>query len=162
MSDERQTGSRRSSNEILDYIRANRKRYTREAISDQLLAAGHDRQAVAAAWGQVDTENVARGTLSTRYLVLGLVLIVIGIVGLFLVTADSYLGSTIALFGSFIYVPIAAVAILVGVLAARPSSQDAPRKANDWSIGVLASLYLAPLVMWGLVTGTCYAMTGGM
>jgi FtsH-binding integral membrane protein len=148
-------------NEIVDYIRTNRKRYTREAISEQLLKAGHDRQAVADAWGQVDTEDVARGTLSTRYLLLAIGLIVIGVVGLFLVTADAYYGAAVAIFGAPIYVVVVAVAILIGVLAARPSSRDAPRKANDRSLGVLASLYLAPLIMWGLVTGTCYAMAGG-
>ena len=35
---------------IRSYIRANREKYTEEAVRDQLLAAGHDREAIDEAW----------------------------------------------------------------------------------------------------------------
>lgn len=42
------------SDRIEDYIIANRDDYPRGAITDQLLAAGHDRAAIKAAWSRVD------------------------------------------------------------------------------------------------------------
>ena len=42
--------------EILDYIRANRARYYREAITAQLIAAGHEQGAVDEAWAAVSAE----------------------------------------------------------------------------------------------------------
>jgi len=41
---------------IHDYIRANRDRYTKEAIRDQLLAAGHEQAAIDEAWQQIVAE----------------------------------------------------------------------------------------------------------
>ena len=38
---------------MTDYIRANRDRYSREAIRAQLIAAGHDSAAIDAAWEKV-------------------------------------------------------------------------------------------------------------
>ena len=42
--------------EILEYIRANRARYYREAITAQLIAAGHEQGAVDEAWAAVSAE----------------------------------------------------------------------------------------------------------
>lgn len=43
---------------IRDYIAANRDRYTRETITRQLIAAGHDRALINAAWeGQTTTQT---------------------------------------------------------------------------------------------------------
>jgi hypothetical protein len=38
---------------LADYIRSNRDRYTREAITEQLVQAGHSRDAIDAAWEQM-------------------------------------------------------------------------------------------------------------
>jgi hypothetical protein len=108
-----------------------------------------------------DGEVGARAALSRRYWVLALALIALGVAGLVLVSAGAYLGELVALFGSFIYVPIALAAFGIGVAAARPSHDDIQTKARSSDTGVLISLYLAPVVMWGLVTGVCYAMAGG-
>jgi hypothetical protein len=43
---------------IRDFIAANRDRYTREAITDQLVAAGHDRALIDEAW-EAHTPDVA-------------------------------------------------------------------------------------------------------
>ena len=40
--------------QIDDYIRANSDKYTREAIRERLIAAGHDIASVDAAWARVD------------------------------------------------------------------------------------------------------------
>jgi hypothetical protein len=42
---------------VLDYIRANRGTYTREAIRRALLEAGHDEVAIDAAWAELDHEQ---------------------------------------------------------------------------------------------------------
>jgi hypothetical protein len=39
--------------QIAEYIRENRGRYTRQAIDDQLKAAGHDAESIAEAWAAV-------------------------------------------------------------------------------------------------------------
>jgi hypothetical protein len=41
------------SDPIEDYIRANRDHYPREALTEQMVAAGHDRAAIDAAWGRL-------------------------------------------------------------------------------------------------------------
>lgn len=45
--------------DILDYIRANRGTYTREAIDRELREAGHSQEAIAAAWGTFPVEREA-------------------------------------------------------------------------------------------------------
>ena len=51
------------SDPIRDYIRAHRDRYTREAITARLVAAGHERQAVDASWDRL----VAEETMTPRH-----------------------------------------------------------------------------------------------
>jgi hypothetical protein len=51
---------------IADYIRANRGQYTREAITQQLVQAGHDRAAVDAAWEQLATGEAPAGRQGTN------------------------------------------------------------------------------------------------
>jgi len=41
----------------LEYIRANRNTYTREAITKVLLDAGHTPEVIAAAWRTLDDED---------------------------------------------------------------------------------------------------------
>lgn len=47
-----------------DYIRANRDRYTREATTRQLEAAGHDPAEIAAAWERLDAGPMTAGRAS--------------------------------------------------------------------------------------------------
>jgi hypothetical protein len=42
---------------IADYIRANRTRYTREAIIQQLIAAGHSKEEVEASWDELSQKE---------------------------------------------------------------------------------------------------------
>lgn len=44
-------------NDIDEYIRTNRGRYTRVALDDRLRVAGHDDAAIAAAWARVDAAD---------------------------------------------------------------------------------------------------------
>jgi hypothetical protein len=52
---------------IRSYIRANREKYTEEAVRDQLLAAGHDRAAIDEAWRlEVDTGGKVPGATARK------------------------------------------------------------------------------------------------
>jgi hypothetical protein len=44
---------------VADYIRANRDKYTRQAIRDQLLAAGHASDAIDEGWRALEAEPLA-------------------------------------------------------------------------------------------------------
>jgi hypothetical protein len=50
---------------IADYIRVNRDKYTREAIRDQLLAAGHAPGAIDEAWRALEAEPLAEAPGTT-------------------------------------------------------------------------------------------------
>ncbi len=45
--------------ELTRYLRENRERYTREALTDHLVAEGHDRGSVEAAWARLEAERRA-------------------------------------------------------------------------------------------------------
>lgn len=46
---------------IRDYIAANRDRYTRETITEQLTAAGHDKASIDEAWDELDARDPVPG-----------------------------------------------------------------------------------------------------
>ena len=48
------------------YVRAHAGRYTREALSARLAAAGHAPEAIASAWATVDAEDAAEGRRDRR------------------------------------------------------------------------------------------------
>lgn len=68
---------------IRDFIAANRDRYTREAITDQLVAAGHDRALIDQAW-EAQTPAVAPAERATDPRMVAYVLLVyaVGLVAL--------------------------------------------------------------------------------
>jgi hypothetical protein len=83
--------------EIDEYIRANRDRYTREAITGQLLEAGHDRAAVDAAWARAQEGAASRAPIGWRPgWPLLLALVILGAIGTALVWADDTYGAGIA------------------------------------------------------------------
>jgi hypothetical protein len=99
--------------EVDEYIRANRDRYTREAITQQLIAAGHDRATVDAAWERADADASAdpapAGWRPGWWILLGL--LVLGAIGAALVWADERYGAGIAPVAYFI---LAFVAVAAG------------------------------------------------
>lgn len=93
--------------ELDNYIAANRDRYTREAITDQLLAAGHSRAAIDAAWERASGAGVPQRSWRPGWRTFVL-LILGGGVGAALVWAgESYGGNVIA---PVVYVILASVA----------------------------------------------------
>src|SRR5215212_2785034 len=70
--------------DVDDYIRAHRDRFTRDALTEQLLEAGHEPEAINAAWGRVEAQDgavAAPVTVGTGSRIVSVVLILIVIAG---------------------------------------------------------------------------------
>jgi hypothetical protein len=142
---------------IAEYIRANRDNYTREAIRDQLLAAGHDREAIDAGWRAVEAEatGAPQGPPASRVVrrrfwrwAFGLhaaVLVVIGILSL-------VIGSFAA--GSWGLLIILAVALLIGL-----GISGLVGRGVVHGSGLTVALVL-PAISALLIGGSCLALGG--
>ena len=85
--------------DLIVYINANRVRYTREAISDQLVAAGHDRKLIAEAWAASDAAAQAAAVAEAnrpRYGWFTLGLIVVGAIVVAIAGGESGYGGLVA------------------------------------------------------------------
>ncbi len=147
---------------IREYIRANMRRHTREAIREQLIAAGHDPSAVDAAWEQewsrareAELDDTARGVqlMAWLFLMAGLG---IGGIGVLLMS-----GLGAGLRGDTISVPVLVVAFLlaylgIGYLITRIAGWlvRSLRMGGWWSL--LLTIALAP-AYGALAYGTCLA-----
>ena len=143
--------------EILDYIRANRARYYREAITAQLIAAGHEQGAVDEAWAAVSAEvEAAAGPnpwprFRRAFLLTGLV----GLAAAFVTWSLAYGTYVNAGYGVvatgvllvFLVVPLVVGAAIVAVALRRASPS------------VLFGLALwVPIVLVGVSAGACVAL----
>jgi hypothetical protein len=145
---------------IADYIRANRKKFTHQAITDQLVAAGHDRADVERTWAALeapDPDAVAGEGFWGRF-----ALIVVGInVGILLVVglltgALQRLGEGSVLFLAIFGVVLGIGALIAwGIVAATGPTKMGPRTAMIIGIAI-------PLVVALLIGGSCFALIGGM
>jgi hypothetical protein len=142
--------------DITGYIRANAGRYTREALTARLAAAGHGQGDIDNAWAAVDAEDAAagrrdrRGTVSTlvggAYVITWLV-----ITGLWLVGAPDQAGSVLLVSGIlafFLFIPG-----LIAFLVARNS-----RRLRRAGTGTAIAFALVPLLILGALAGTCVAI----
>jgi hypothetical protein len=87
------------SDPIEDYIRANRETYSRETLTAQMVASGHDRTAIEAAWARADQSQAGPNwdadlatKPNTRWGLL--LLIVAGVVAVYVLTQQLNLGSS--------------------------------------------------------------------
>jgi hypothetical protein len=145
--------------QIHEYIRANRDRYTRQAINEQLLAAGYDQAAIDAAWAMLDAPD-PDATIGQRFwgrfwlYLLGINVAVLLIVGLLS-------GMFGALSSSLVLLIILAVALTIGaliawgVVAATQPTQLGRRTA-------IAIGSIIPLLFAFLIGGSCYALVGAI
>jgi hypothetical protein len=142
--------------DIAGYLRAHSGRYTREALSARLAAAGHRPEEVAAAWATIDAEDAAAGRRDRR----GTVSAVIGgaylltwlaITAVWLVGAPDQAGSVFlvsALLAFFLFIPG-----VLGFVIARNS-----RRLRRAGTGTAIAFALAPLLILAVLAGTCVAM----
>ena len=135
---------------IEDYIRAHRERYTREGITDRLMAAGHRREDIAEAWETLAlAEPMSAGAprslrtyawvvywLGAALIVLAMVIAVLGNNIGFLTFGAAWLVAYLALAA----IPIAAIA------RSRPTSLDT-------TILLIVAAPLAVLLVGG---GICF------
>lgn len=144
---------------IADYIRDNRRRYTREAIRQQLLDAGHDPGAIDATWAALeapDADQVAGEGFWGRFWIM-----LIGInVGVFLlvglVTGMLGAASSAAFLLAVLAVVLAIGALIAwGIVAATRPTQ----------LGRTTALVIGAVIPLGvalLIGGTCYALVGAV
>lgn len=142
---------------IVEYIHTNRDRYTREAITDQLVAAGHDRADVDATWAELaaassDPDRTI-GPRFWRYFW-------IWVAATYIVTFLAVVLATGMLTGgggggivALIYAVALGLALLAawGVVAATRPARLSPVVAM--SIGGIV-----PLLFLFLVAGSCYSI----
>jgi len=103
------------SEDLVQYIRANRDRYTREAITAVLVGAGHDPAAIEAAWALVAIDGGASASDArprTRYIAVFVPLLVLGGALVFLVGSGMYL---VGPFWGISYLITAVVVISISV-----------------------------------------------
>jgi hypothetical protein len=144
---------------IEEYIRANRKTYTREAIRQQLIDAGHDPADIDATWEMLhapdpDEAGVAGEGFWGRF---WLYLIGLNVaVFLLVVLSTGALAS-----GAVVLAIILAVALAIGALISWGIvAATGPAKMGRTTAMVIGGLI--PLVFAFLIGGACYAMLGSI
>ena len=185
--------------QIDEYIRQNRDRYTREAIRQQLIAAGHDRSAIDAGWervGAVSTTPTRPAGWRPGWREF-LVLLVVGAIGAALVWAGFDYGAGVIApivyavifsigFGLAKLISILvdqgrnnAAAVLLAIAAAVTAYLGIINNLSAVALAAAAVLGLMaialfvfggrnrdvlatiaasfPILVWLVVTGTCYA-----
>jgi hypothetical protein len=142
---------------IADYIRANRDRYTREAIRQQLVDAGYDPAVIERTWAILDTpdaDDVAGPGFWRRF-----ALILLGVnVGIFLVVG-LLSGMLLNVGASAVLLIIFAVVLVIGALIAWGIvALTGPARMNPTTATVIGSII--PLFFALLIGGSCYALVG--
>ena len=145
---------------IAEYIRANRKKYTHEAITRQLVEAGHDRDAVERTWAALETPDpdaVAGEGFWGRFalIVIAINLGVLVVIGL--LTGALQNAAAGGLFFLITFAIILGIGALIswGIVAATGPSKLSPTTALVIGIAI-------PLVVALLLGGSCFALIGGL
>jgi hypothetical protein len=141
---------------IADYIRDNRRRYTKQALTDQLLEAGYSREAIDATWAMLETPDpdstVGEGFWSRfwLYLIGANVVVFLGVALL-----TGMLGGG----GGPILAVILGIALAIGALIAWGIvAATGPAKMGRGT--ALAVGAIIPLAFALLIGGSCYALVG--
>jgi hypothetical protein len=147
---------------IGDFISKNRKRYTREAITQQLLEAGHDRADIDATWSALDTPDPDEAGLAGEGFWSRFFLFVVGLnVAVFLVVAlttgmfTNFAGGGGALAGVFAVALGIGALISWGIVAA-----VGPDKMGRTTATIIGAII--PLVFALLIGGSCFALAGAI
>lgn len=136
--------------QIADYVHQNRDRYTREAITSQLIAAGHDPADIETTWAELESGLSAR---TDRTMTWGQWwLLVIGLVAVGAVAASVVWAGVPYTYG--LVVP--AYLVVVGLTMALAAGITYDRRKQR-AVPTLRTLVIPPVLLWALVTGTCLA-----
>jgi len=141
------------SDTIRDYIRANRDRYTREAITAQLAAGGHDPDDIEAAWDETEragsppepTGPVAAWVLA--------ILIVLGVVAVFVTWRNQSYGANVI--APIVYAIATSIAVAASYGIARLAQRGAARAAAVWLgfFGLASAVLFWLLTLWPIAIG---------
>ena len=146
---------------IEEYIRANRRTYTREAIRQQLIEAGHDPAAIDATWEMLhapdpDEAGVAGEGFWGRFF---LVLLGINVAVLLLVALGTGMLGNLPAYG--VVLIVLAVALGIGALISWGIvAAVGPEKLGRTTAMVVGAV--VPAVFAVLIGGTCYALIGAI
>jgi hypothetical protein len=145
---------------IEEYIRANRSRYTREAITKQLEEAGHDRAAIDATWNALDAKDpdevAGEGFWGRFWLYLLGINLAVFLVVLLATGMIGTLGE-----GSFLLAIILAIALAIaGLIAWGIVAATGPTRLGRTTATVIG--VVIPLLFALLIGGTCYALVGAI
>jgi hypothetical protein len=135
--------------QIADYIQQNRDRYTREAITDQLIKAGHNPSAIEEAWAMSNAALEAAADARPRYGRFTLALLAIGGLATFVIWSGLYStgGGGLA---TLSYLITGLVAIGIGIALTRAASGGA------WVV-VLALAVLSTFgLLWVALANSAY------
>jgi hypothetical protein len=152
-------------NELDEYLRANRDAYTRDALTQRLVEAGHDPAAVEEAWSRIGAGPITQWAASDGPVEapggqagIGTVLLAIA---LFLGYGGSILLAAVAIsYGSVVSILmiVYVVAMIAGLVYSLRRLFRAPRAASGWGpIWIAVGLSVAIFV--GL-SGACFAALG--
>jgi hypothetical protein len=145
------------SEDLVQYIREHRATYTREALTAEMVAAGHDAAEVAAAWAQLEVEDAAAApalptgwvTADTRPYVRG---------------ASTYLAMLIVVLGyagSVVFFLVASgtryngVAILYALAMVAAGAFVLRRMLGASRAGVVAGSFLIAVLLYIALAGAC-------
>ena len=145
-----------SADDPTGYLRANAGRYTRDALTARLAAAGHPTDAIAAAWATVDAEDAAEGRHDRRGTVSGLIagaylLTWLGITVAWLAANPDQAGSIALVSGLLAFILL--IPGLIGFSVARGS-----RRLRRAGTGTAVAFATVPLLILVAIAGTCVAL----
>lgn len=144
---------------IADYIRANRRKYTREAITKQLVEAGHDPGEIERTWAALDTRDpdaVAGEGFWGRFALIAVGINLVVFVGVALLTG--MLGNVQS---SVVVLVILAIVMGLGALIAWGLvAATGPTKLSPTTATVVGAAIPALFAL--LIGGSCYALIGSM
>ena len=143
---------------IEEYIRANRRKYTREAITKQLEEAGHDRAAIDATWAALESRDPDETVGQAFWGRFWLFVLALNAGALLLVGAFS--GLLIGGGALFVLV-ILGVALAIGALIAWGIvALTHPTEMGRGTAMLVGGL--VPLLFTFLIAGSCYALVAGL
>lgn len=142
---------------IADYISANRSKLTREAITQQLLEAGYQQEAIDATWAVLDTpdpdDQVGEGFWGRFWIYLiGLNVAVVLLIG---VSTGAFAPDRVGLLGILLVVLAIGALLAWGIVAA-----VGPAKLGRTTATVIG--IVIPLVFALLIGGSCYALLASL
>ena len=147
---------------IADFISANRRKYTREAIRQQLLDAGYTPESIDATWAILDTPDPDEAGVAGEGFWGRFFIFLIGLnVGVFLLVAllTGMLGA--AGQGGIGLAGVLAVALGIGALISWGIvAAVGPEKLGRTSAMVIGGI--VPLLFALLIGGSCYALIGAI